>query len=252
MRTQAPQHAEPAGHSIDPAPKTASTNKAVGAAGVSPPKPPLAVPPAAEPAADAWGASADLSWDAAPSDGDGWGAEEGEWGAEVNPGGQGGKATADIEALLDEREKRSSEIQGGRTAADAGGFTPSMAETRRGGGGDGQGSAVESAGPGPGAGSPNVPAVGGAGAERRRPCFPAKAVSFMPEPWGAQVSGVEDKDMQNRLRRYREQEEDRGLVAALDQALGLNDDGGAGSNRRGAGGAGAAGIGEKYERTPAR
>ncbi|CAN0467585.1 unnamed protein product, partial [Hapterophycus canaliculatus] len=84
------------------------------------------------------------------------------------------------------------------------------------------------------------------------PCFPAKAVSFMPEPWGAESSGVEDKDMQNRLRRYKEQEEDRGLVAALDQALGLKGGGGAGASRQGAGGGAAAGIGEKYERTPAR
>ena len=57
--------------------------------------------------------------------------------------------------------------------------------------------------------------------------------------------------MENRLRRYREQEEDRGLVAALDQALGPRV-GGAASKQSASGGGGAAVVGEKYERTPAR
>ncbi|CAN0574835.1 unnamed protein product, partial [Ectocarpus sp. 12 AP-2014] len=82
--------------------------------------------------------------------------------------------------------------------------------------------------------------------------FPAQTVSFVPEPWGAESSRADDKDMENRLRRYREQEEDRGLVAALDCALGLKDAGGLSSEHGGKDGKGVASAGEKYERTPAR
>ncbi|CAM9745356.1 unnamed protein product [Scytosiphon promiscuus] len=256
VRTQAPQPAIGAGDDGEPATTTASSNEAASAAGALPPTPLLPVPPATEPAADAWGADADVSWDAADAafDGDGWGAEEGEWGTKVDARGGGVTATADIVALLEEQEKRSSDAQVGRTDVEAPARGESGAtELKRdggGGGGDSRKRAVKSRGPD--SDSPTASATGETGGKERGPCFPARGVSFMPEPWGVESSGAADKDMQNRLRRYREQEEDRGLVAALDQALGLDDAGEAGGSRQGAGGGGAAGVGEKYERTPAR
>lgn len=77
-------------------------------------------------------------------------------------------------------------------------------------------------------------------------CFPAKIMEFSPEPWGSKGSD-EDKDMETRIQRYRETEEDRGLIAELDRALGGETIDGFKSSGR----AEAAG-GEKYERTPKR
>lgn len=197
-----------------------------------------------------------MSWDAAAPDGDGWGAETSEWGAGVDTEGDGDEATPDIDALLDEHEKRSSKTQGDREAAAA-----AAARSQGGGACD----RPPPAGPQPngesdrqryaarGSGADAVAAVAvepenGGG----RPCFPARTVSFMPEPWGEDNSRADDRDMERRLRRYREQEEDRGLVAALDQALGLKSGGGEGQGGQHGGGGGVASIGEKYERTPAR
>lgn len=228
-----------------------------------PPTPPASEQAVVEPAPDAWGASG-VSWDAVAPDGDGWGAEGGEWGAGVDVEGVGDEATPtpDIDALLDEQEKLSSKAQGDRATAAA---AAAAAARLQGGSASDQSSPANSQPNGSsdrqrcptGASGADFAAPAASAAVEaenggKRPCFPAKTVSFMPEPWGAGSSGVDDKDMQNRLRRYREQEEDRGLVAALDQALGLKDGGGTGSGSQQGGGGGVASIGEKYERTPAR
>jgi len=205
-----------------------------------PPVPPVSAQASVEPPADAWGAS-DVSWDAAAADGDGWGAETSEWGAGADTEGVGVGAAVDIGALLDEREKKLSKPQGDQATAAAAEGRSENGRTC-------------------GQSAPANPTINGvcgdvhkceAGDAEGRPSFTARTVSFMPEPWGAESSRSEDKDMQNRLRRYREQEEDRGLVAALDQALGLNDGAGAGSGSQDQQGGGGS-IGEKYERTPAR
>lgn len=215
-----------------------------------------------EPAAGAWGEN-DVSWDAAAPDEDEWGAETSEWGAGVGNEGTSNGKTADIGALLDERDKKTSMTQGGRAApAEAavrckgsGTCDKPLAEPRPNGT---SGSSDRQIGPADASGPEVIAPTASAAVENGdgggRPYFPAKNVSFMPEPWGAESSGADDKDMKNRLRRYREQEEDRGLVAALDQALGLKDGGVTGNTQQGMQGArgGVASIGEKYERTPAR
>lgn len=205
----------------------------------------------------AWGEN-DFSWDDASPDEDEWGAETSEWGAEIGTEGTGHGTTADIGALLDKRERCSSSARGGPAspAAAAGGSGTcgkvASTEPRPDGTSDGQEGPADASGPG------GIPSTASAAAENGdgegRPCFPAKTVSFMPEPWEAERSGADEKDMRNRLLRYREQEEDRGLVAALDQALGLKDGGVTRSSQQGPQGAGGrtASIGEKYERTPAR
>lgn len=224
IRTQAAQAAET--HPTQP-PTTANA---------PPPTPPVP-PQRPAPAADAWGGTAE-AWDAS-GDGDDWGADTGEWGAEaVGDGGDGEAGTAAIDALLKEQERRSAE-------------KVSDEEVRLAAGARGKSTAVTVG---------DEEAAGrdierNAGAEkpgrRARRCFPAKSLSFLSEPWGAENSRAEDKGMESRIRRYREQEEDRGLVAALDQALSLKR--GQGSKSQGAqGGGGTAGVGEKYERTPAR
>lgn len=224
-----------------------------------PTPPPIPAQAVVEPVPDAWGTS-DVSWDAAAADGDDWGAEESEWGAGVGTEGIGGEATPDIGALLDEQEKRSSKAQEDRAVP------PPAAGRPQGGGAREQPTPAEPQANGSSARQPcragaseadaavaPVPSAAADEAENGggKPCFPAKTVSFRPEPWGADSSRA-DKDMENRLRRYREQEEDRGLVAALDQALGLKGGGGVGNGGGQQGGGGrVASIGEKYERTPA-
>ncbi len=236
-----------------------SNGRAVAAAGDAlPAPPPVPEQVGVEPPADAWGAS-NVSWDVAAPDGDGWGAETSEWGTGADAEGVGAGAAVDIGALLDEREEKLSKPRGDRVAAAAevrlengrAGDHPAPANpTTNGVSGDGQKcEATEQ-----GVETPTAPAAAEAADGEARPCFAARTVSFMPEPWGAESSRAEDKDMQNRLRRYREQEEDRGLVAALDQALGLKDGAAAGSSQQDqqGGGGGADNVGEKYERTPAR
>ncbi|CAM9245974.1 unnamed protein product [Ectocarpus fasciculatus] len=254
VRTQTPQPVEPAQDGSDPtAVPTASA--VAGATNRTPPAPPTSA--VSEQATGAWGAS-DVSWDAPASDDDGWGAETSDWGAGADTEGVGGIATADIDALLDKQEKKqsSSTSQGDRAATAAeqrpstGGDTcSSLAESAPNHSSSSSGSQQKSA-----AESLKSDAVAAEGGDwGGRPCFPAKTVSFVPEPWGAESSRADDKDMENRLRRYKEQEEDRGLVAALDHALGLKDGGGGLSSEHGGKeGKGVAGIGEKYERTPAR
>lgn len=285
IRTQKPSPADPPQDEAGRAKPMADNNNssALGGAGRGemPPTPPVPVPAVVEPAPDdAWGASG-VSWEdaaAASPDGDGWGAEASEWGAGTGTEGAGEEATPDIGALLDEQEKRSSKAaQGDRAAAalaPAPAPPPGAPASSQGGGACYQSTPAEPQPNGDSSDGQRCPAGGASGAEDASvvavasveaengaggiPRFPAKAVSFMPEPWGAGSSGADDKDMENRLRRYREQEEDRGLVAALDQALGLKKkDGGAtgdGGGRQGGGGGGGgvASIGEKYERTPAR
>ncbi|CAM9809420.1 unnamed protein product [Ectocarpus sp. 8 AP-2014] len=258
VRTQAPQPVEPAQDDSDPT-AVPAVSAVAGTTNVAPPTPPTSTQPAAH-STDPWGASG-VSWDAPASDGDGWGAETTDWGAGVDTEGVGGIATADIDALLDKQEKKqSSTCQGDRASAAA---AAAAAEKRLSTGGDtcsslselapnhsssGSGSQQKSAAES--SKSDTVAAEGGDWGGR--PCFPAKTVSFVPEPWGAETSRTDDKDMENRLRRYREQEEDRGLVAALDHALGLKDAGGLSSEHGGKEGKGVASVGEKYERTPAR
>ena len=276
IRTQEPSPAGPSQDETDRAKPTSDDNSGTtaaggGAGGVTPPPPPptpVPVQAAAEPAPDAWGAS-EVSWDTAAPDGcDDWGAEAGEWGAGDVTGGGGDEATPDIDALLDQQEKRSSKVREDRAApAPAAAAAAAAAGRPQGGGACNQSATAEphangkidgqrccsAAASGADAVAPTASAAAEAENGAGRPCFPAKTVSFMPEPWGAGSSGAEDKDMEKRLKRYREQEEDRGLVAALDQALGLKDGGGAGSGGgRQGGGGGVASIGEKYERTPAR
>eukprot|EP00903_Cladosiphon_okamuranus_P014302 g13284.t1 len=238
------------------------------AGGGMPPPTPLHVPAQAvvQPAPDAWGTS-DVSWDAvAAPNGDGWGAEESEWGAAVGIEGVGDEATPDISALLEEQEnKRSSKAQEHQAAPPS---PPAAAghpqdgdaldqPTRAGSQAKGS-SARQRCLSGASGADATVALTTSAAADEAesgggRPRFPAKTVSFMPEPWGADSSRANDKEMEDRLRRYREQEEDRGLVTALDQALGLKDGCGAGNGGGQQGeGDGVAGIGEKYERTPAR
>lgn len=55
--------------------------------------------------------------------------------------------------------------------------------------------------------------------------FPPRAVNFLPEPWDVKSSRAANEDMETRIQKYREQEEDRALVAALDQALGVGSKG---------------------------
>lgn len=268
IRTQeGPPCADPPRDHTDPT----DINGVVGGAGEKlPPTPPVPAQAVVEPAPapDPWGASG-VSWGAAAPDGDEWGAEVSEWGAGVGAERVGAEATPDIVALLDEQEKRSSKTQqdGEAAAVAAATAAAAAAEPLEDGGACDQSARAEPQpngcsdrrrGPAraPGAAAVAPAAVSSAAKAELgggRPRFPAKPVSFMPEPWGAGSSGADDKDMEKRLRRYREQEEDRGLVAALDQALGLKAGGGGGENGgHQAGGGGVAGVGEKYESTPAR
>lgn len=267
VRTQAPpppreQPPETVRDENAPAVPTADNNSgaAVSMAGIMPPTPPGPSQEVRAPTTGvAWGES-NVSWDdAAPGEDDEWGAELSEWGSGAATEGVGHGTAADIGALLDEREKLSSTARGGSalptTAAVGGGVCGKSTSIgpRPDGASDGQVGPADASGPGGiSSTAPSTAVENGDGGGR--PCFPAKTVSFMPEPWGAESSGADDKDMKNRLRRYREQEEDRGLVAALDQALGLKESGVTGNSQQGLQGAGggAASIGEKYERTPAR
>lgn len=197
-----------------------------------------------ESAADAWGANA-TSWGDADEGSDSWGAETtSEWntagGDDGTAAGDGG-TTGSIDALLDEQERRSTRMEKGPAESlqisGGGKISSAVATSSR---TEGKEAAAEN----PAERLVSRTQVG----TRDRRFFPAKLMNFAPEPW-AESSGVDDKDMENRLRRYREQEEDRGLVAALDQAIGLKDS--AVGGKQGAG-AVSAGVGEKYERTPAR
>lgn len=185
------------------------------------------------PAADAWGA-ANQSWDT-PGGGEAWGADSSAWDIAAESQGLGDRATAAIDALLQEQEKRSTAKSTGH-AAQATAASP-------GAGREGQRATTLSGI------EPNTPPKNKA---RVNDCFPAKVLSFLPEPWGFESSSADDDAMNNRLLRYREQEEDRGLVAAIDGALGLRaSETSNGQDVHGRGG-GAAKIDEKYERTPAR
>lgn len=221
--------------------KNASTptagNDGVAVDTMLPPPPAPALTQPAEPVAGAWGEkNADSSWDASGG-GDDWGAEADEWGAEGERDGAREDATAAIDALLKEQERQSTlaaSNQASRLKSGVGGKSATAVGSNEGGcTDDAQGASTSLTEPG------------------ERCCFPAKTISFSPEPWEVKSSSASDKDMENRLRRYREQEEDRGLVAALDQALGPRV-GGAASKQSPSGGGGAAVVGEKYERTPAR
>lgn len=239
IRTQAPQ---PVPNCAKPATSTASSST-TPAIDVAPPVPPVPTR-LLEPAANAWGANA-TSWGDADGGSDSWGADTtSEW---TTAGGDDGISAGDggtivgIDALLDEQERRST-----RTASDA-------AEGLQISGGGRKSSAVATSSrtEGKEAAAENPVERMASSTQvstRARRFFPAKVMNFAPEPW-ADCSNVDDKDMENRLRRYREQEEDRGLVAALDQAIGLKDS--AVDGKQGAG-AVSAGVGEKYERTPAR
>lgn len=211
--------------------------------GAAPTVPPVPARPL-ESAVDAWGANA-TSWGDADEEMDDWGAETtSEWstaGGNDGTAAGGGGTAASIDALLDAQERRSTQT----TYSQAEGLqvsgvekqSPTVAADSR---TEGKEAAAEHHA------EQTVPSteVG------TRDCrfFPSKLMNFSPEPW-ADSSSVDDTDMENRLRRYREEEEDRGLVAALDQALGLK--GSAVGDKQGAG-AVLAGVGEKYERTPAR
>lgn len=217
--------------------RTARKSNGLAAAGVVPPAPPIPSRPS-EPAAEAWGAN-DESWDACGGRDD-WGAEDGEWGAVGSDGG-GDEATAAIDVMLAEHERRSTK----KVRDEAARSKPCVRdESAAALGGDEVGSEAIGRRHVDTTLSSETECVAGR-------CFPAKAVNFLPEPWAAECSLVEDKDMENRLRRYRDQEEDRGLVAALDQALGLKN-GARGHHQGPRGGEGASNVGEKYERTPAR
>lgn len=265
VRTQAPPSREQPAETVRdknvpavPAADKKSSGTAVSAASIIPPMPPGPSQEVSAPATGvvAWGEN-DVSWDdAAPGEDDEWGAEPSEWGTGADTEGAGHGTTADIGALLDEREKLSSTARGGPAspaAAAVGGSTSTSTGPTPDGGSDGQVRPADASGAGDISSTASSTAVEN-GDGGGRPCFPAKTVSFMPEPWGAKSSGADDKDMKNRLRRYREQEEDRGLVVALDQALGLKEKDVTGNGQQGPQGAegGAASIGEKYERTPAR
>lgn len=206
-------------------------------------RPPPAPAPAqpAKPIASAWEQNNDgSSWDASGG-GDDWGVEPDEWGVEAEKDRDGEDPTAAIDALLKEQERQSTFAASNQASRlkPSGVFDKSAAAVD----GD-EGRCTDDA-------QDASSRLSVATEPEERCCFPAKAVSFLPEPWEAKSSSASDKDMENRLRRYREQEEDRGLVAALDQALGPRV-GGAASKQSASGGGGAAVVGEKYERTPAR
>lgn len=201
---------------------------------------PVSVQPAKPVAAGAWGEKTeDSCWNASGS-GDDWGAAAEEWGVEGERDGDGEDPTAVIDALLTEQERQPTLAASSQASRSKPGVCDKSAAAP---GGDGENCSNASQ-----AASPSLPAAAEYG-ERR--CFPVKSVSFSPEPWEVKSSSASDKDMENRLRRYREQEEDRGLIAALDQALGPRV-GGATNKQSPSGGGGAAVVGEKYERTPAR
>lgn len=206
----------------------------------SPPAPGPAQP--AKPAvAGAWGENNDDSSWGTSGGGDDWGAEAEEWGVEPERDGAAGEdPTAAIDALLREQERKPTLAASSQASRLKPGVCDKSAAAP---GGDGESLADASQ-----AASPSLP---GADESGERCCFPVKSVSFLPEPWEVKSSSASDKDMENRLRRYREQEEDRGLIAALDQALGPTV-GGAANKQSPSGGGGAAVVGEKYERTPAR
>lgn len=162
----------------------------------------------AKPADDVWGEGSE-SW-GVPA-GEDWGAETGDWESKDEV------TAAVIDALLEEREMGSVEKPADRTKRTTA-----------------PGTAVDK----------NRSHVLNSGLIRR--CFPAKPMEFSPEPWGTK-GGDDDKDMETRIQRYRETEDDRGLIVELDRALGLETSDG--SKRSGR--AEAAGR-EKYERTPKR
>eukprot|EP00752_Nemacystus_decipiens_P002854 g2658.t1 len=263
IRTQESSPADPSQDEIDPFKPTShnesgtAAGAAGGAGGKLLPTPPVLARAAAAPVPDAWGAS-EVSWDtSAPDEGDDWGVEASEWGAGNGTDGAGDEATPDIHALLDEQEKRSSKAQENRAAGGAPRFQGGGALNQSAPAGPQANGRIDrqrwsAAAPGADASATVEVEDGG-----ERACFPAKTVSFLPEPWESGGSRAEDKEMEERLKRYKEQEEDRGLVAALDQALGLKGGGGGGGGTgngggQQGGGGGVAGIGEKYERTPAR
>lgn len=86
--------------------------------------------------------------------------------------------------------------------------------------------------------------------EHDKPCFPAKLLTFNPEPPDQTRKQLDDGGMQQMLRRYLAQEEDRDVVAALNVALDPR------GRQEGSGEAGtqvaAAVHAEKYEGTPKR
>lgn len=269
--------------------KKAGKNTNVTVSGSMPPASPApADPVVAEPAADAWGVHEEW-WDVSgvPVAGDDWGADTGDWGdgagdraveSNVAGGDAAYSSTNAIDTLLAEQEKRSLQQMSDRAGISLGvgdgscvGGVDCVPDNRvrdnRTATVTVDGNSVEQAvreGENEKTASKATKATtvsNEATRSSRTTCsgqfFPAKAVNFSPEPWEKPraSTGGGDKDMERRIRRYREQEEDRGLVAALDEALGLKGVGaGPGSNRSGAESDGSLSgiIGERYERTPAR
>lgn len=223
IRTQKPQ--SPPEPTLNGADLTAPSPPANGVPSSPPTKVELS-----ECVSSAWGAS-DEPWDALGSEGGDWGAEAEEWGQGIGIVSGGDATTATIDALLQEQEQRSNQKVKDQTARLTAGCKAQQECT-----------ATEK--------EIQTPLSTENGEWEHR-CFPPKAVIFLPEPWEEKSSGVVDQDMEERLKRYRKQEEDQGLVAALDHALGLKSGGSAsapGSQRGGE----AAIAGEKYERTPAK
>ena len=180
-------------------------------------------PRSVEPAADAWGADTVSGDDLL---GDEWGAGAGDWDACKDE-----TTAAAIDALLEERERLSDRAERLtiRTCVE-----PAAAAAR-----DGNDVEIN--------GRRLLDVDNGRSARR---CFPPKSMTFSPEPWGSKGNGI-DSDMEKRIRRYREEEEDRGLVDELDKALSQGTGDGS-KSKFSSGGARAADAGEKYERTPAR
>lgn len=174
--------------------------------------------------------------------GDDWGDEggEGDWG-ETAVGGDGGigveglgeaeLSTAAIDALLTEQEKRSSKQIADRLGKVNDRLQNSTIESNTTMGNDHERTQT--------AWDVMEPKNAGENNEadaltvspqqlrysKAKVCFPVNAIDFSPEPWGADLSSDKDLDMENRIRRYREQEEDRNLIAALDQALEVGNNG---------------------------
>lgn len=176
-----------------------------------------------KPSDDAWGADSE-SWDV-PA-GDDWGAEAGEW------EGEDEVTAAVIDALLEEREMGSVEKlvdQAKRTATPDTAAAPAVDKKSM--------------------GQDRYHMLDSGRNRLMHRCFPAKPMEFSPEPWGSNGSG-NDKDMEKRIQRYRDKEEDRGLIAELDRALGRET--GDGSRSQVSSGRAQPADGEKYERTPKR
>lgn len=252
IRTQQTHDPKPRVHGVDQALPEPVSNRDLGT--LSPP----AREATGKGASHGWGGEGG-AW-GVKAGGDDWGCVTGDWGeATVTSDDVFGNTSSSvpaIDALLEKQDARSRE-----RVSDALGATKKRPTRRRQGGGRKSRASSAKKNLSAGADEPQganarSPSGGSGGRAQARTSssFPCKALDFSTEPCQEKTwKGGEDEEMESRIRRYREQEEDRELVAALDRALASKEAG-----RSGGGGAEGSGdkfsgaAGEKYESTPAR